>query len=146
MRKTLIQNSHRKCDMCFHRGRTWLVVQETWVLSLGGKDALEKGMETHSCLENPMDRGAWQAAVLGVAKSWTWLNDSAQATWYTELTPCKGPWCWEGLRGGGEGVTVSGMVGWNHWISGHESEQTLGDSEGQGSLVCLWGCKELDTT
>ena len=23
------------------------------------------------CLENPMDRGAWQAAVYGVAKSWT---------------------------------------------------------------------------
>ena len=26
------------------------------------------------CLENPMDRGAWQAAVYGVAKSWTQLN------------------------------------------------------------------------
>ena len=29
----------------------------------------------HSCLENPMDRGAWWAAVRGVAKSWTRLND-----------------------------------------------------------------------
>ena len=29
----------------------------------------------YSCLENPMDRGAWQAAVHGVAKSQTWLND-----------------------------------------------------------------------
>ena len=25
----------------------------------------------HSCLENPLDRGAWQATVHGVAKSWT---------------------------------------------------------------------------
>ena len=25
----------------------------------------------YSCLENPMDRGAWQATVHGVAKSWT---------------------------------------------------------------------------
>ena len=25
----------------------------------------------YSCLENPMDRGAWQASVHGVAKSWT---------------------------------------------------------------------------
>ena len=25
----------------------------------------------HSCLENPMDRGAWQAAVHRVAQSWT---------------------------------------------------------------------------
>ena len=29
----------------------------------------------YSCLENPIDRGAWQAAVHGVAKSWTWLSD-----------------------------------------------------------------------
>ena len=28
----------------------------------------------YSCLENPMDRGAWQAAVHRVAKSWTQLN------------------------------------------------------------------------
>ena len=29
----------------------------------------------YSCLENPMDRGAWRAAVQGVAKSRTRLND-----------------------------------------------------------------------
>ena len=29
----------------------------------------------YSCLENPMDRGAWQAVVHGVAKSQTWLSD-----------------------------------------------------------------------
>ena len=28
----------------------------------------------YSCLENPMDRGAWQATVYGVAKSWTRLK------------------------------------------------------------------------
>ena len=27
-----------------------------------------------SCLENPMDRGAWWATVYGVTKSWTWLS------------------------------------------------------------------------
>ena len=33
------------------------------------------------------------------------------------------------------------MVGWHHWLNGHELEQTPGDSEGQGSLVCCspWG-------
>ena len=32
--------------------------------------------------------------------------------------------------------------------NGPEHEQSLGDSEGQGSLACRspWGCKELDTT
>ena len=29
----------------------------------------------YSCLENPMDRGAWQATVLRIAKSWMCLSD-----------------------------------------------------------------------
>ena len=35
-----------------------------------------------------------------------------------------------------------------HQLHGHEFEQTLRDSEGQGSLACFnsWGYKELDTT
>ena len=39
------------------------------------------------------------------------------------------------------------MVGWHHQLNGHEFEQTPGDSEGQGSLVCCspWGCKGSDT-
>ena len=40
------------------------------------------------------------------------------------------------------------MWGWHHQPNGHESEQTPGDSEGQGSLACCssWGCKESDMT
>ena len=39
------------------------------------------------------------------------------------------------------------MVRWHHQLNGHESEQTLGDGEGQGSLACCssWDCIELDT-
>ena len=33
-------------------------------------------------------------------------------------------------------VTEDEMAGWHHRLNGHEFEQTLGDSEGQGSLVC----------
>ena len=38
--------------------------------------------------------------------------------------------------------------GWQHWLSGHEFEQTPGDGKGQGSLECNspWDCKEPDTT
>ena len=45
-----------------------------------------------------------------------------------------------------KGMTEDEMVGWHHRLNGHEFEQTLGDSNGQGSLVCCspWGCKELD--
>ena len=37
------------------------------------------------------------------------------------------------------------MVGWHHWLNGHESEQTPGDGEGQGSLACCspWDHQEL---
>ena len=40
------------------------------------------------------------------------------------------------------------MVGWHLQLNGHEFEQTLGDSEGQGSLVCCspWSHEESDTT
>ena len=40
------------------------------------------------------------------------------------------------------------MVGWHPRLSGQETEQTAGDSEGQGGLVCCssWDCKELDMT
>ena len=33
------------------------------------------------------------------------------------------------------GVTENEMVGWHYWLSGHEFEETLGNSEGQGSLA-----------
>ena len=40
------------------------------------------------------------------------------------------------------------MVGWHHWLDGHEFEQLLGNSEGQGSLACCspWGHKGSDMT
>ena len=35
-----------------------------------------------------------------------------------------------------KGTTEDEMVGWHHGLSGHELEQTLGDSEGQRRLAC----------
>ena len=53
-------------------------MRETWVQPLGWEDPLKKEMATHfqySCLENPMDRGAWRATAHGVTKSWTRLSN-----------------------------------------------------------------------
>ena len=46
------------------------------------------------------------------------------------------------------GMTEDEMVGRHCQLNGHEFEQTPGDSEGQGSLVCCspWGHKVSDTT
>ena len=53
-------------------------MQETWVQSLGWKDLLEEGMETHSsilALRIPMDKGALWVTLHGVPKSQTRLSD-----------------------------------------------------------------------
>ena len=40
------------------------------------------------------------------------------------------------------------MVGWHHWLNGHEFEHAPGVGYGQGILACCspWGCKESDVT
>ena len=48
----------------------------------------------------------------------------------------------------GRRTTDDEMVGWHHWLDGHEFEQTPGVGDGKGSLVCCspWSRRELDTT
>ena len=52
-------------------------------------------------------------------------------------------WRWEEMR-----ATEDEMIGWHHRLDRHEFEQTPGDSEGQGSLLCCspQGPKESDMT
>ena len=52
-------------------------------------------------------------------------------------------WRWEE-----KGPTEDELVGWYHWLDGHEFEQAPGVGDGQGSLGCCrpWGCKESDMT
>ena len=52
-------------------------------------------------------------------------------------------WRWEE-----KGTTEDKLVGWHHWLNGHEFEYSLGVGDGQRSLACcsLWCCKESDTT
>ena len=42
-----------------------------------------------------------------------------------------------------KGTTEDEMIGWHHWLNGHEFEKAPGDGEGQGSLGCCspWGCR-----
>ena len=60
------------------------------VRSLGQEDPLEEGMAIllqYSCLENPIDRGAWWATVHGIAKSQTQLK---QLSTHAHIKVCKG--------------------------------------------------------
>ena len=87
-------------------------MQETQFPSVGQEDPLGYETATHCsilCLDNPMDRGAWQATVHGVTKSWTQLstyicpkvkNDTFRLVWLIQVSklkispthpsPCKG--------------------------------------------------------
>ena len=63
---------------------------ETRIQSFGQEDPLEEGMANHSsilqqfsCLEDSMDRGAWQAIVRRVEKSD--MNEATQCTYTHEL-------------------------------------------------------------
>ena len=74
-------------NLCFNRASWWLCDSAgkepasnagdlCSVPELGRSPGEGKGYPLqYSCLENPMDRGAWGATVHGVAKSRTWLND-----------------------------------------------------------------------
>ena len=60
-------------------------MQETWVRSLGPEDFPGGGHGNplqYSCLENLMDRGAWQAMVQRVAESQTRLKQLSKHAWY----------------------------------------------------------------
>ena len=64
--------------------------------------------------------------------------------WLIEKDPDDGKdWRWEE-----KGMTEDEMVGWHHWLDGHEFDQALGVSDGQGGLACCSpsGLKEPDTT
>ena len=81
---------------------------------------------------------------LGLEK-WQYISRPPDAKhWFIGKDPENGKgWRWEE-----KGMTEDEMVGWHHWLNGHEFEQAPGVGDEQGSLVCCspWGCKELDTT
>ena len=47
-----------------------------------------------------------------------------------------------------KGTTEEEMIGWHHWLDGHEFEQVLGVGDRQGDLACCspWSHKESDTS
>ena len=71
-----------------------------------------------------------------------WLPDAK--SWFIWEDPDAGKvWRWEE-----KGTTGDEMVGWHHWLDGHEFGWTPGVGDGRGGLACCgsWGRKESDTT
>ena len=78
---------------------------------------------------------------------WSWSSNTL-ATWCKEPICWKRLWFWKRLKTKEEQGAEDEMVWKYHWLNGHEFEQTPGDSEEQGSLLCCspWGHEELNMT
>ena len=82
-----------------------------------------------------------------VMRKWVWITQ-AEATilWPSDAKSQLTRKDSDARKGWGQeetGTTQDEMVGWHHWLNGHDLEQTPGDSEGQGSLACCspWDAK-----
>ena len=111
---------------------------------------LEKALESPSdCKEiqpvHPKGKQSWIFIVKTDAKAETpilWPPDGKN--WLTGKDPDAG----KDWRQKEKGTTEDEIVGWHHWLDGHEFEQALGVGDGQGSMACCspWGGKESDMT
>ena len=110
--------------------------------------------ELEKALESPLDLKEIQPVHPKGNQSWVFTGRTdAEAE-----TPILGPpdannWhIWKDPDAGKDwrqekGMAEDEMVGWHHWLNGHQSEETLRDSEREGNLVNCnpWGRKESDT-
>ena len=132
----------------FSRSHVWmweLDHKEGWVPKMWCFQTvvLEKSLESPlDCKEikpvNPKENQSWIFIGRTDAEAETpiiWPPDGKN--WFTGKDPDAG----KGWRQEKKGMTEDEIVGWHHWLNGHEFEQALGVGDGQGSLACCgsWG-------
>ena len=138
----------------FFSGHVWmweLDYKESWTL----KNWCFWTVVLEETLESPLDCKEIQPVHPKGNQSWIFIRRADAEAETPTLWPLDGkswligkdPDAWKDWRQE-KGMTEDEMVGWHHWLNGHEFEQALGVGDGQGSLACCgsWGCKELDTT
>ena len=102
---------------------------QSWIF-IGRTDA-----EDQAPILWPPDVKSWL-----IGKDPDWEDPHRKRPWLIGKDPAGKDWGQEEKK-----VAEDEMVGWHHWLNGHEFEQTPGDSEGQGSLVCCspWGSQRV---
>ena len=133
------------CESCMEYKESWAPKNHCfWTM------VLEK------TLRNPLDSKEIQPVHPKGNQSWIFIGRTDAQTKAPILWPPdvkswlirKDPDAGKDWRQEEKGTTEDEMVGWHHWLNGHEFEQTPGDSEGQRSPPCCrpWGHKEMDVT
>jgi len=129
-----------------------LVCEESWVLKnwCFWTVVLEKTPESPlDCKEIQLVHSEWDQSWIFTERTDAeaetpklWLPDVKK--WLIGKDPDAG----KDWRSEEKGITEDEMVGWHHWLDGHEFEQASGVGDGLGSLAChgLWGRKESDMT
>ena len=142
--------------------RLWFFQYHVWMWELGYKESwvpknwcfwtvvLEKSLESPlNCkeIQPGHQKGNQSCIFIGRTDAEAeapilWLPDGTN--WLIGEDPDAG----QDWRQEEKGMTEVKMVGWHHQLDGHKSEQTPGDSDGQGGLASRssWGHEELDTT
>ena len=126
--------------------------KESWVL----KNWCLWTVVLEKTLDSPLNWKEIQPVHPKGDQSWVFMGETnAEAEtpifWPPDVKNCfigKDPNAGEDWRQEKKGTTEDEMVGWHHWLNGHEFEQVPGVGDGQGSLVCCspWGRKESDMT
>ena len=152
------RSQESKWGGCSQTATVWV----TWRFG-GGRTCIATSLP-YSCLENPTDGGAWQAAVHGVTKSRTRLSDftfhfcalEKEMATHSSVLAWKIPWMEEPGRLQSMGSRrvrhdwATSLFPFMHWRRKWQPTQVFlpGESQEWQSLVgCrLWGCTESDTT
>ena len=122
-----------------------LSAEEMMLLNCGVGEDLENPLDFKEIQVHPKGNQSWIFIGRTDAEAETpilWPSD--EKNWLTGKYPDAG----KDWRREEKGTTEDEMVGWHHWLNGHEFEQALGDGDGQGSLECCspFGHKKSDTT
>ena len=112
-------------------------------------------MVLEKTLESPLDSKESQTVPPKGNQSWVFIGrtDAEAETSILWLPDVKNWLTWKDPDAGKDwrqeekGMTEDEMIGWHHWLYGHEFEWTPGVVDGQGSLVYCspWGWKKSDT-
>ena len=135
----------------FSSGHVWkweLDYKESWVQ----KNGCFWSVVSEKTLGNPLDCKEIQPVHPKGNQSWIFTGRTDTEAESPILWPpkvkswliWKDPDAGKDWRQEEKGTTEDEMVGWHHWLNGHEFEQALGVCDGQGSLACCspWNHKD----